>query len=351
MLRLTLASMLAAGAVAEGPCDITGKAGNPCVAAHSTVRALYASYDGPLYEVTRSSDGKSANVGVLNAGGFANITTHDTFCAKLDCVISYVFDQSPQGNHLYQRHKLVNASRHKIIVGDGVSVYGMWFDPGYGYHTDHTTGIATGNDPESIFAVMSGSRKQLGRGCCFDYGNSENSITAKNHSDGAGAMEAIYFGNTHWQGNTGDDSVMDGPWVGADLEAGMYYGGGNRTKVNKQNKPLPFPFVSLYLRGRTDGFMLKGGDATNGTLATMYDGPRPDCKIAGTCNRHKNSTYTPSYQPMHKQGAIILATGGDMSNSALGNFYEGIMVTGCTTDTTDDAVQANIVAVGYKNIN
>ena len=39
------------GALAEGPCDILGAAGNPCVAAHSTVRALYAAYDGPLYKV------------------------------------------------------------------------------------------------------------------------------------------------------------------------------------------------------------------------------------------------------------------------------------------------------------
>jgi len=55
-------------------------------------------------------------------------------------------------------------------------------------------------------------------------------------------------------------------------------------------------------------------------------------------------------QPMRKQGAIILATGGDNSNSAMGKFYEGIMVTGVTTDETDDAVQANIVAVNYKNL-
>jgi hypothetical protein len=48
---------------------------------------------------------------------------------------------------------------------------------------------------------------------------------------------------------------------------------------------------------------------------------------------------------MRKQGAIILATGGDNSNGAMGKFYEGIMVTGETTDATDEAVQANIVAV------
>merc|ERR1712176_323505 len=100
---------------------------------------------------------------------------------------------------------------------------------------------------------------------------------------------------------------------------GMYYGGGNATKVNNQSQPLPFEFVSLYLRGRTDGFMLKGGDATKGEFTTMYDGPRPDREIAGSCAKDQN------YQPMRKQGAIILATGGDQSNDARGNFYEGIM--------------------------
>jgi hypothetical protein len=39
--------------------------------------------------------------------------------------------------------------------------------------------------------------------------------------------------------------------------------------VNNQSQPLPFEFVTAYLRGRTDGFMLKGGDATQGTLTTM----------------------------------------------------------------------------------
>jgi hypothetical protein len=97
-------------------------------------------------------------VGVVKAGGYANIATHETFCAKLDCVISNVYDQSPQKNHLGARHKVVNASEHKITIGPtNTPVYGMWFDPGYGYHVDNTTGIATGNDEESIYAVMSGT--------------------------------------------------------------------------------------------------------------------------------------------------------------------------------------------------
>ena len=34
--------------------------------------------------------------------------------------------------------------------------------------------------------------------------------------------------------------------------------------------------------------------------------------------------------------------------SAIGVFYEGCIVQGYTTDAADDAVQANIVAAGYK---
>lgn len=299
----------------------------------------------------------------------------------------------------------------------------------------------------------------------------------------------------------------------------MYYGGGtDKTKVNNQSQPLTSDFVSLVLKGRSDGFTIKGGDATAGKQTTMYDGPRPDAKIAGTCG-HGNSgarregdyvgaavatkrnnggkitvetctkgnsnqvwsfvengksiscnnycidignyrttqgsavaaypcggsgvrenelwkvggdtiaslqpntpfcvgtkgttagsttmldscTVTSSaftfgftqsagtsgtivqkfsslcltiadlppappppaptpptpvpppnphaYQPMRKQGAIILATGGDNSNRAAGNFYEGFMATGYASDATDEAIQANIVAVGYSGFN
>src|SRR6187549_2438324 len=60
----------------QGPCDIYAAAGNPCVAAHSTTRALYAAYSGPLYQVLRQSDGKTLDIGVVQAGadsgGYAN---------------------------------------------------------------------------------------------------------------------------------------------------------------------------------------------------------------------------------------------------------------------------------------
>ena len=35
---------------------------------------------------------------------------------------------------------------------------------------------------------------------------------------------------------------------------------------------------------------------------------------------------------------------------AVGNFYEGFIATGVTSSATDDAIQANIIAVGYKSL-
>jgi non-reducing end alpha-L-arabinofuranosidase len=49
-----------AQAAGSGPCDIYAAGGTSCVAAYSTVRALYSAYNGPLYQVRRVSDGATA---------------------------------------------------------------------------------------------------------------------------------------------------------------------------------------------------------------------------------------------------------------------------------------------------
>src|SRR5215470_17240386 len=65
-LGITFATATAAQAAPpprpQGPCDIYAAGGAPCVAAHSTTRALYASYNGPLYQVRRQSDGKTLDI-------------------------------------------------------------------------------------------------------------------------------------------------------------------------------------------------------------------------------------------------------------------------------------------------
>jgi len=64
------------------PCDIYAAGGTPCVAAHSTIRALYSTYNGPLYQVRRTSDNKTQDIGVLTSGGYANSAVQDSFLKR-----------------------------------------------------------------------------------------------------------------------------------------------------------------------------------------------------------------------------------------------------------------------------
>ncbi|MEU0549058.1 arabinofuranosidase catalytic domain-containing protein [Micromonospora sp. NPDC005979] len=314
------------------PCDIYAAGGTPCVAAHSTTRALYASYNGSLYQVRRSSDNTTRAIGVLSAGGRANSATQDSFCANTTCVITVIYDQSGRGNNLgYQGSGGIGgavqpavATRESLTVG-GNKVYSLYINGNSSYWRDgHLTGIPTGAAPEGMYMVTSGTH--VNSGCCFDYGNSETTRRA----DGAGAMDAIYFGTSCWFGGCSGS----GPWVQADLEYGLYPGGSSSWNSNQRAFTSKFVTATLKNNG-TSRFAIKGSNAQSGGLYTLYDGSLPR-----------------GYSPMRKQGAIILGSGGDCcidnSNQSVGTFYEGAMVAGYPSDAAENAVQANIVAAGYR---
>jgi hypothetical protein len=48
---------------------------------------------------------------------------------------------------------------------------------------------------------------------------------------------------------------------------------------------------------------------------------------------------------MRKEGGIGLGTGGDNSNGAKGDWFEGVMTAHYSSDMADEAVQASIVSV------
>jgi hypothetical protein len=81
-------------------CDEYAYYGTPCAASYSMDRALYAYYDGPLYQVRRASDGAPADIGLLSAGGYVNASEQDSFCADTTCTVTKIYDQSPEWNDL-----------------------------------------------------------------------------------------------------------------------------------------------------------------------------------------------------------------------------------------------------------
>ena len=165
-------------AAPPGPCDIYGAAGTPCVAAHSTTRALYASYVGPLYQVKRSSDGKTVDIGVM-VDGYADAAAQDRFCANTLCVINRIYDQSGKGNHLLQAPPGPNfpgpakgafdtqpiADMAPITIS-GHKAYGVFIMPGMGLRNNNASGIAINDEPEGIYYVIDGTHYDSG--CCFE---------------------------------------------------------------------------------------------------------------------------------------------------------------------------------------
>ncbi|SEL84926.1 arabinofuranosidase catalytic domain-containing protein [Streptacidiphilus jiangxiensis] len=317
-----------AQAATQGPCDLYAAGGTPCVAAHSTTRALYGAYDGSLYQVRRASDGATDNIGVLSAGGYANAAAQDAFCSGTTCVITVIYDQSGHGNNLTDApaggaaggpDNLANATAAPVTVG-GHEAYGVYVAPGTGYRDDNTSGIATGDQPEGMYAVLDGSH--FNGGCCFDYGNAETSNT----DTGNGHMEAIYFGNIKvWGYGTGS-----GPWVMADQENGLF--SGVNAGYNANDPTVNDRFLTAVVKGEPGQWAIRSGNAQSGALSTSYSGARPN--VSG-------------YNPMHKEGAIILGIGGDNSDSSAGTFYEGVMTSGYPADATENSVQANVTAAGY----
>lgn len=185
-LALKAAAVAAAG---QAPCDIYAAGGTPCVAAHSLSRALYGGYAGPLYRLQRESDRVATDIRVLGPGGRADSAAHDAFCSApgATCSVERIYDQSPWGNHLGVEHgpgylkgprgaqdrpvNFSDSSRSSAMLG-GQKVFAAYFAGGdqqtygQGYSNRTARGTAVGEEPQSIYAVLSG--KTFNGHCCFD---------------------------------------------------------------------------------------------------------------------------------------------------------------------------------------
>lgn len=328
-----------------GPCDIYAAAGDPCVAAYSTTRALYASYNGPLYQIRRQSDGRFADIGVAqpamapvpDGGGYAEAALQDAFCAGTYCWITKLYDQSPKHNDLMQAPRggwsgPALGGMDNVPLADmapvmvlGHEVYGVFLEPGMGLRDDDPRGTAVDDQAEGQYWVVNG--RHFNSGCCNDFGNAE----IDSRDDDAGTMETTYFGDAPWWFH----GRPPGPWVMTDQENNLV--GCVNPDGSNLCQMLPnihWQFVTGVAKGQAHHWTSLGGNAQRGPLTVMFSGPRVDWQ----------------YDPMRKQGGIVLGNGGDNSNGSQGTFYEGAMTAAGTfpADGTDRRVQSNVVGARYR---
>lgn len=329
----------------DGPCDVYAAGGAPCVAAHSSTRALYRDYNGPLYQIMRQSDNKTLDIGVVpagtdDAGGYADAAAQDEFCRDTYCWITILYDQSGKGNHLYQAprggfsgpamggfNNVPLADMAPVTLMDH-KVYGIFITAGMGLRWNDAHGTAVDDQAEGQYWVISGHH--YNSGCCFDYGNAETD----SRDDGDGTMETTYFGTQRaWYYGHGT-----GPWIMTDQENNLVgcVNPDPDDKFCETLKSINWRFVTATADGEPHHWRSMGGNAQEGELEILYDGGR-------IINERS------SYDPMRKQGAILLGNGGDNSNGSAGIFYEAAMTApGTFPDIrTNQNVQANVVAAGY----
>ena len=304
---LAAAGLLAGGgtpprAATQEPCDIYASAGTPCVAAHSTVRALYGAYDGELYQVKRASDSTTKDIYLLShrrvrRRGDARLVLRRTTARSPTSTTSparATTSRRARGRGASGPDNQANATASQTTASghrSTASTFRLAWATGT-TRPEHRDRRPAGD------GVLVFDGAHYNSGCCFDYGNAETN----NHDDGNGTMEAVYFGNETVWGTAGN-----GPWVMADLENGLFAGG---TPAKRQR-----PTDELQVHHR-DGH----GRGTLGDQRRQRAVGHPD-------HRLRRPAPHRGYNPMKKQGAIILGIGGDNSDGAAGTFYEGVMTT------------------------
>jgi hypothetical protein len=324
------------------PGDIAAAAGTPMVAAHSATRAMFAAYNGKLFQARRPTDGTTQDINTVAAGGLVNLTALNAFCAGTTCTVTKLYDQTANGNDMSQATVASQPTVGFWTASDSTK-YPMIVSKGYQWLRNRTAvkKIPTGSNPQTEYFVVHGDnagRAAGTNGCCYDYGNMENHIG----DDGPGTMTALYFGDaTDWTRGAGN-----GPWVMLDMENGVFAGGGaiailnaGTASVNASDPSLKYSAPNIVTGlAKTDGtknFVIKYGNSSSGALSTAWNGSLPT---------NKNPT---SYIPLQQQGGISLGEGGDGSAMGTGAFSEGAIIAAQTSDATDNAIQTNLTTL-YK---
>jgi hypothetical protein len=305
--------------------DIAAAAGTPLVAAHSMTRALFAAYDGKLFQVRRASDSKTEDITVVSAGGYVNVDALTQFCSDTTCGVSILYDQAGNSNDLSQATVIYQPVLQYWALTNGMQLpMAVTVDRQYLRNRDKTSKIPVGAASQTEYFVIHG--KYFNAKCCWDYGNMEAQVK----SDGVATMSALNFGTS--DNGYAAPGAGTGPWVMVDFENGVYAGPNRIGVVNPGNPTITYNLVTgLSKTNGTTSWVLKFGDASKGELVTAWKGALPN-----------------GYNPLRQEGGLSLGEGGDGSKLGTGAFSEGVVIAAVTSDATDNLIQANITSVYGK---
>jgi hypothetical protein len=276
--------------------------------------------------------------------GYADTAAVDKACGSNTCTVSILYDQSGNGNDIKRAPKgntsggatgaeddYESPANKGPVTAGGHKVYTLYMSKHEGYRTAvgvKGKGMPLGTAAQGIYELADG--KHFGSPCCWDFGNVTTDPTKY------GVMNTLFFGVAYWGRGAGN-----GPWFMADFEAGVWAGGSKQgdpgwgsldgassSPANSNNPSLAVDFAFGILKTDPSKYALRMANVqTANDVTTAYEGNLP--------------------KAMDNLGGIVLGVGGDNSNNAWSTFYEGAIVSGYPSTTTDLAVMQNVKAVGY----
>ncbi|WP_253185406.1 arabinofuranosidase catalytic domain-containing protein [Burkholderia plantarii] len=238
-------------------------------------------------------------------------------------------------------------------------------------HQSYRNRIGTVNqsigDTEIAEYMVAGTNLPAGStsACCGTYGNMEDNSSGTFQGSGTvppsgasipgdpvmvdangakGQIEGMMFGLAYASGNAavfgyGPGYKNGGPtysandtgvnWPGVDAEAGVYLYG--------PKQPLTEGFVTVLAKyspqTQANHFAVKGGDASQAVLTSVYSGVPPEAvDFFGDTGHRFLGRW---------EGGLSLGEGGDESDAPI-EFYEGAIITKMSSDAADNAVQGSI---------
>ncbi|WP_445519757.1 arabinofuranosidase catalytic domain-containing protein [Streptomyces sp. NEAU-174] len=296
-----------------------------------TTRALFASYNGPLYQIQRSSDHSYRDIAVFSAGGYADAASQVSFCSGTSCTITKIYDQTTEHNDLPiswggfwkgpgPGGSDIGADAMALpVTAAGHQVFGVKVKQGVGYRIDHAKGVATGSQPEGIYMVTSS--------------NYTNQLLLRLRQ--RGELPHRHRQRHHERHLLGQRLLVQRVHrqrpVGRSRSGERHAPHQHRLQQGPQQHRCALPVRQRVAEEqRHQQLHPQYGNGASGGLTTTFSGPLPG-----------------GYSPMKLDSSVLLGTGGDNSVSGTGEFFEGAMTAGYPSDATENAVQAAITAAGY----
>jgi len=304
------------------PCDLAATAGTPCDAAYSMTRRMFAAYTGNLFQLTRASDSNTQNITSLSSG-IVDVATINSFCVSTTCTVTEVYDQTANANHVIVWTRGGDLTAQPTPLGFTTFANGLYVPvlriplpantstTSAGYSTQSgASGLPTGNSSISVYTIAENtSEGGVVSGCCGFFGDTEQPVK----DSGAGHMFSNVWATAISGSLPSSNQTGPGPWLGIDLEDGVFYTGGTPTQKYVIN-------INKYNTSGT-ALTMKYGDATAGALTTFYSGALP-------------TGYT-----MDLEGNVAMGMGGDGTPAPI-PFIESF-ISSATSDALDAQIQAN----------